>query len=89
MSFSLVAGAVCMVIFSNVGSYETGASISSLNINSTGSKSVTTFLSGVLTKYSDERSNSIVLHKACLVLFNGSSYYVPITKHNYTYSDES
>lgn len=79
-----------MVIFTNVGSYDSGASISSLNINSTGAKSVTTFLSGMLTKWGDgDRSNAIVLQKSCLVLFNGSSYYVPITKYNYSYSDEN
>lgn len=89
VSFSLEAGACCVVLFNNTGSLNSGASISSLNINSTGAKSVSTFLSGSLLDTLYTRSSSIVLQKACSVIFDGSKYYVPITKYVYTYSDES
>ena len=71
VSFTLVAGAVCAIKFSVTG-YSVAAALRSatLNINSTGAKSVYSYSAGQSGGYVDSGPISGTI----LVVYNGSAY---------------
>ena len=89
VSFSLVAGACCIVYFSNIGSSSSGASISTLNINSTGAISVEAFNTGHMIATSSQRVTATVLHKYTLVIYSGSKYGIGRVQYYADYNDDN
>ena len=78
MSFSLVAGAICGVYFSNGVTNTSGT----LNINSTGAKTLEIYnISGGPDTWTPTgKSKQVGSHKSSILLYNGSAY-GPIIKH--------
>ena len=89
MAFSLVAGAVCQVHFSNIGFYLGGSTTYSLNINSTGAKTIT-YYSRALNYRKGNRDHSDYKGTATgFFVYNGSAYYTLPSFAYGDYSDEN
>lgn len=88
VSFSLAAGACCVIKFSNIGTAQSGASISSININSTGVKSVTAFSTGHFLSYGNRTRSGTILHKYSFVVYDGSTYGIAYANYYADYGDE-
>ena len=79
-----MAGAVCQVHFSNIGFYLGGSTTYSLNINSTGAKTIT-YYSRALNDRASNRDNTNYKGTATgFFVYNGSAYY---TLPSFTYGD--
>ena len=94
VSFSLVAGACCFIKFSNKVSSSQDATIS-LNINSTGAKSISLFFVTIYYNYvqtthtySPLTLRTAALPQACLIMYDGSMYTMGYSCQGYEdYSD--
>ena len=87
VSFSLVAGACCIVYFNNlhnVGSFSDFRYTYTLNINSTGAKSIVFGNSGL--KSYDGAGNMMAI-KCSIFMYNGTKYYFFPNATYYDYSD--
>ena len=84
VSFSLVAGAVCIVYFSkNLTENNTTGKDRTLNINSTGAKSLT-----VRNAVLNDRTNVYGYPGTYIVSYTGSAYAMSTAPH-YSYSDDN
>ena len=89
VGFALVAGAVCQVHFSNIGFFVGGTTTYSLNINSTGAKTIT-YYSRALNNMNHGNSYGDIKGTATgFFVYNGSAYYTLPSFSYGDYSDES
>ena len=86
MSFALVAGAICSIKFSNT--FNTSRTECTLNINSTGAKSVDVINAQVaMAVYGREYSSPTTVVGPGLTVYNGSTYRFVLTQPYNDYSD--
>ena len=88
VSFSLVAGACCIVVFSNTLWKDSSASSVTININSTGAKQFTSYSKKSLGSDGTQWNASYLAYNyPPLFVYNGSKYMVQITMPYGDYSD--
>lgn len=88
MSFSLVVGACCIVVFNNSLWKDSSASSCTININSTGAKKFKSYSKKSLGADGTQWNNSYLTYSyPPLFVYDGSTYMVQITMPYGDYSD--